>query len=72
MSWLFLSSILFDFELSSILGLTNPVHTVISKCIVYFMYHVLKFYIFILKFVVHKINFEMVKSRTVVLSERED
>jgi hypothetical protein len=35
------------------------------------MYHILNFYTFFLKFVVHKMNSEIVKSRMVVLTERE-
>jgi hypothetical protein len=37
------------------------------------MYHILNFYtIIFLKFVIHKMNFEIVKSGMVVLTEREN
>jgi hypothetical protein len=36
------------------------------------MYHILNFYVFFLKFVVHEINSEMIKSRMVVRTRREN
>jgi hypothetical protein len=36
------------------------------------MYHILNFYVFFLKFIVHKINSEIIKFRMVLLTRREN